>query len=221
MLASATIAAFSGRVLAQETPSPSGLEEGLVAVTVPIRPLGVSFGMTEGKRVNVVLSVPLVTVDGEFQSILPNGIAAISRGENGELAYTDPLPGRVEPNTLSTLGSIVVPSEPQRPRIVTQQVIQDVEILHMDTHYEEINLNPNAAPIPVRVTLAVTTQDALMLTWAMQADLRIDLLLRSEDEQTSSIAETRPVSLQYLADQYGYDSPPNLPFSIQPSDNTP
>lgn len=219
LVVSMSITLLSERVLAQESSPTSESDEGLVLVTVAIRPLAVSYGMTEGKHVHVVLTVPLVDVDEEFQSILPNSMSTIGRDAGGGLDFGDPLQGRHEASPLSALGVLIMPSEPQRPRLVSQQVIQNVEIIHMDKQFEEINLSMASEPVPVRVTLEVSTQDALMLIWAMEVGLRVDLLLLPEQSDTTSAVETQPVNLKYLTDKYGFDAPPSLSFDVQPSES--
>src|SRR5690606_4913351 len=74
------------------------------------------------------------------------------------------------------------------------------------------------APAPVAapniVTLVVTPQDSVMLTYLMTANVQLTLSLRSAgDLQQFS---TQPVTLQFIMDQKNVQLPAKLPYGITP-----
>ncbi|MFP4321194.1 MAG: hypothetical protein ACLFTK_01940 [Anaerolineales bacterium] len=68
---------------------------------------------------------------------------------------------------------------------------------------------------PVIVTLGVEPQDALVLTWALDANIPITLALRSATD--AGTTPTTAVTLQYLIENYNIPQPPILPFALEPA----
>ncbi len=68
---------------------------------------------------------------------------------------------------------------------------------------------------PVIVTLGVEPQDALVLTWALDANIPITLALRSAND--TGTPPTTAVTLQYLIENYSIPQPPILPFALEPA----
>jgi pilus assembly protein CpaB len=124
----------------------------------------------------------------------------------------------------------IVPSEAQRPRLVCQNVIQDAIVLRAGdfpitgvetTPVEEVVVPPGEeaqpAPEPPRpdiVTLAVSPQDAVVLTYMRKANIYITLALRNPNND--QILITDAVTQQYLMDQKNIPLPAKLPFAIEP-----
>jgi pilus assembly protein CpaB len=129
------------------------------------------------------------------------------------------------------------PSEEQRPRIVTQRLIDYATVLHLGTfaleQEEELSSLPvatdqstappaqgqAAAPVttiirPDIVTLIVSPQDALALNWAIKAGVDLVLTLRAPGD--TSADETTSVTLQYLLDNYDITVPIRLPIGLEP-----
>jgi Flp pilus assembly protein CpaB len=223
------------------------LPPGLVAISMPLSFTGVgsvAFAMQPGDFVDVIFSFLFVEVDETFQSRQPNAISIITRdAETGNLRFGDPLEGRPEPSTLSSLGVLIVPQETQRPRLVTQRTVSGAYVLYVGffppdgriagimspTPFDTPTPNvedgqPTPTPlatveptssIPTIITLGVEPQDALVLTWAIDAQIPFSFALRSATD--SSEVATTAATLQYIIETYSIPNPPILPFSIEPA----
>lgn len=75
--------------------------------------------------------------------------------------------------------------------------------------------NTPVPPRPDIVTLAVSPQDAVVLTWMMEARLPITFALRSAT--STSQVPTEPVNLQYITDTFRIDIPGRVDYSIEPA----
>ena len=116
---------------------------GLVAISIPISQLGaVSYGISDQDRVNMIATNMFVDVDSNFQSKLPNYTAKVT----GPGFIPDTLPilsasvasggpgseqGRAELDPTVNQALYLVPSEAQRPRLVSQMILQDIQVLHV------------------------------------------------------------------------------------------
>lgn len=72
--------------------------------------------------------------------------------------------------------------------------------------------------VPDIITLGVTPQDAVVLTWAVGSAVDINLALRSARDVPQ--VPTTSVTLQYMIDTYNITVPPKLPYSLEPSIRT-
>jgi pilus assembly protein CpaB len=213
-----------------------------VAVTIPIdRVTSVGYAIQPGDRVDIILSMLFVDVDEIFQTISPNSISLLSVDqESGGFTFTAPIPGRPEVTTLGQ--GVVIPSENQRPRLVTQRTIQNAIVVHVGdfpldgklvgdpptptpvpSQDEEDTSGsggtppppPTAVPPPDIVTIGVSPQEAVMLTWAIEAKLPLSLALRS----VTNVAEqfTEPVTLDYVMSTYAISVPARRDYTIEPA----
>jgi pilus assembly protein CpaB len=220
------------------------LPSGLVAIAVPMdRLTSVAYGIQDGDRVDVIMSMLFVDVDEEFQTLLPNRVTLISTDpESGEIILTTAIEGRVDP--LGFANAVVGPSERQRPRLVTQRTIQDALVLHVgefppDGRFIGVPPTPTpsgedgaaaegdaagggATPVPTPtlarpniVTLGVTPQDAVVLTYAIEARLPLTFVLRSASD--TSRVPTDPVTLDYIMTEFNIQLPGRRPYSIEPA----
>lgn len=225
---------------------------GMVAVAVPVTRLSsVAYAPRPGDHVNVIATMLFVDVDTDFQTSLPNSL--------GELVLTGPPdPETGEPTIVfSSTGSglfgkividpvlgqaiYVIPSEQQRPRMVSQMILQDVIVLQMGNFPlpGEAIVDPNAAPTPTPegaqpaqqqqappapppapdvVTLIVRPQDAVTLNYLMiaQTHLATQLSLVLRGSTDASRENILPVTLGFLLDQYQIPVPAKLPYSLNP-----
>jgi pilus assembly protein CpaB len=142
-----------------------------------------------------------------------------------------------------TLGQpfYIVPSETQRPRSVSQTLIQNAMVLHLGTFElpgqaeaeaaaaaaaEEAAAEaeaagepppPEAAPVvvpPDVITLVVSYQDAVTLNYLVLNGARLSLAMRPAEDAT--ISETEAVTLQFLLDQYNIFVPARQPYGLEP-----
>jgi pilus assembly protein CpaB len=219
------------------------ISPGLVAITIPISILNsVAYGIRDGDRINVITTSLFVDVDPNFQSKLPNYTAVVT----GPGFKPDSLPilsagiasggassaqGRAELDPTLNQALYLVPSEVQRPRLVSQMILQDIQVLHMgvfDLPGQEAQTTgqqpapdgqptPTPAPAvsPEYVTLIVTPQDAVALTYLMNSGSKFTLTLRAPDDTTR--VETEAATLQYLLSQYAIPVPAKLPYVMDNS----
>lgn len=222
------------------------IPDGMVAVSIPIiSPLSsVGYGAQSGDHVNVIATMMLVDLDSEFQSRLPNLTAFVSPPpgsvENPSLVASirsmglESAKGRAEQDQTMAQPVYLVPSEPQRPRIVSQTVLQDVIVLHVGEFSlaqapvsPQTQVTPTPAPgnqqqaaapaapaKPLMITLVVTPQDAVTLNYLMYSGVQMNLALRgASDEQR---VKTDAVTMQYTMDTYNIPLPSRQPYGIEP-----
>jgi pilus assembly protein CpaB len=131
-----------------------------------------------------------------------------------------------------TLNQVIyfIPSEFQRPRLVSQMILQDIQVLHVGEFSlaaNEVQPTPDpsqgqaaptsAAPAitePDIITLIVSPQDAVSLTYLMYSGTKLSLVLRAPDDR--SRAETEAATLQYILSQYNIPIPAKLPYGMEP-----
>ncbi len=214
------------------------LPNGLRAVSIPVdRLTSIAYAPQDGDRVDLIISMLFVDVDEAFQSLVPNGITLISIGQDGNIIMGQQINGRVDSTGLGQ--AIISPSEASRPRLVTQMTIQDALIIHVGNFPNDgrfIGIPPTPTPVPVEgqdqgngtpppptptpprpdiVTLGVTPQEAVVLTWYIEAKVPVTLALRSASDTART--STSEVTLDYLMSQYGIDLPGKRPFTIEPA----
>lgn len=244
---------------------PPGLTAVSIPIT---RLSSASYGIRGGDYVNVIVTLLIVDIDPAYQTLLPNSSAGIlasnsqalligtgegydataqlTQGEFFNLVsqsvtagYGGPI-GRVEFDEDLQQPFYVVPNnnDQQRPRMVTQMIMQNIQVLHVGTFPlpgEEISdqlvapppdttVTPAPAPTdqqataivrPDIITLMVTNQDAVMLTWLVYSGAQINLTLRNPNDQT--IGEMpRAATLEYLLTQYDIPVPAKLPYGLEP-----
>ena len=225
------------------------IPQGLTAVAIPITRLSsVAYGIRDGDYVDIIVTMLLVDVDPTNQSILPNltagvlspGLSAtgtqltalISSGGEGSRVGTTVLD--------ETLNQPVylVPSEGQRPRLVTQMIVQNVQVLHVGSFplpgeasdqatLPESGPAPTATPAPAGqqvvtaitrpdiVTLMVSPDDANTLVFLVYSGAKITLTLRNPNS-TGPAVQTDAAMLEYLLTQYNIPVPAKLPYAVQP-----
>lgn len=134
----------------------------------------------------------------------------------------------------------------QRPRLVTQYTVQNAFVVHVgyfDETGQFIGKTPTptqqavgeapgqdtgaaaegqaatspptaTAYTPLIITLGVTPQDALVLTWAVDSQIPITLALRAAGDDR--LADTDPVTLDYMIRVYNAEPPSALEFALEP-----
>jgi len=222
--------------------------QGMVAIPIPIDSLtSVSYAPQPGDHVNVIVSMLFVDLDPSFGTILPN--QATEAKDAGVPEETAPLltakvdgqgenagvQGRAELDPTLNRAVYVVPSEAQRPRLVSQTLLQDAVVLQIGLFpVNQLSgaaaLQPTPTPVPNpdqpvpqpdattnlprQIALIVTPQDAVTLTYLVNNGAHLTLALRGAgDEQR---VQTEAVTLQYLMDQYNIPVPVKLPYGNQP-----
>lgn len=239
-----------------------------VAFPVPVnRFSSVAYGLTRGDRVDVIVTLAFVDMDTQFQTITPNYTAGVlSPGTNlivgtpaeggganvllGEF-YSNQVTqaasggevsvqGRAELDALLDATFYYVPSEAQRPRVVSQMIMQNLRVLNVGTFpvytadgekaivatptpegeepaEEEAPAGPVTPTVepPDIITLVMRPQDAVTLNYLIYTGAKITLALRAAGDD--SIIPTNAVTLQYLMDEYQIPVPVRLPYGTQPA----
>jgi len=225
------------------------IPKGYVAVSMPISRLSaVSYAPVVGDHVNIIASMLVVDIDQNSQSKLPNNLAKVipeygaTETDPGSLTATigekGGEQGKVEIDATLQHPVYAVPSEVQRPRLVSQMVIQDAIILRMgDFPTNELaktsGVEPTAQPAaaeggeaaatpvaPDIMTLIVRPQDSITLNYLQQTGAKLTLALRSAGDIDPAAVEA--VTLQYLFQTYNIPNPPKTNFGVEPRlDNLP
>ena len=253
----AMISEGTGDLLAGGSDASLAIPAGYTAIAIPMDRLsGVAYALRDGDVVDVLISLLVVDVDPDFQTALPNFSTPLT-ASGGTTEFPSPsLTGGVgefedkERGNQLLLGKVVeeeatgtlfhvIPRGEQRPRAVTQRLVDSAQVLHVGTFALEgettqvVSQQQQAqgagAPAgqeaqqvvtttitpPDIITLIVTPQDALALNWAMKVGADLTLTLRAPND--SEPTETASVTLQYLMESYNITFPSQLPYSMEPA----
>jgi pilus assembly protein CpaB len=220
---------------------------GQVAISIAVKRIDmVGYAIKDGDYVDVLATNLFVDLDASFQSILPDSFGQVvnagSPPDGAPLAVLgmsngsgQRAAGRAELDP--TLNQVIyfIPAEAQRPRLVSQMILQDIQVLHVGTFPltgpisqgdvqatpQPAGGQPAATPVPLPepdiITLVVSPQDAVSLTYLMYSGTKLTLVLRAPDDR--SRAETEAATLQYILSQYAIPVPAKLPYGFEPRMN--
>jgi len=210
---------------------------GMTAITIPSSRLSMAgYGVADGAHVNIVACLLFVDVDPSFQSELPNFTGALT----GTGFIPDQLPvlslgvvpggegsaqGRLELDPSLQQPYYLLPSEEQRARPTCQMLLQDVVVMKRgnfplsenQTAQQQQPPEGEAPVAPDIVTLIVSPQDAIMLTYLTYTKAQIALTLRNPSDQSRQATEA--ATLQFLLSQYNIPVPAKLPYALEPRIN--
>ena len=247
------------------------IPRGMVAVSVPVSRLSsVSYAPEPGDHVNVIATMMFADLDTDFQTLLPNSSSAVmapgpgiligmGTGESSSAQIEKEISKITTQNVaggqIGTLGRAeidpvlgqtfyAVPAERQRPRMVSQSLLQDAVVLRLGNFVlktpKEEGLAPQQ-PMPTPeageefqdtstqseqtvigaqpekpdiITLIVSPQDAVTLNYMIFSGSQLTLALRSAGDDTR--VDTEAVTLQFLLDQYNIPVPVKLPYGMEP-----
>ncbi|MCW5875783.1 MAG: hypothetical protein KIS85_02765 [Anaerolineales bacterium] len=221
------------------------IPSGMVAFPIPIdRFSSLAYGLQAGDHVNVIVTLLLTELDPNTQTRLPNhaalllppGESVVVAGEGTESQSVQTVPetlsaqvvpgqipvpyGQLIMDEVSGQPFYVVPSENQRPRLVSQTLLQNIVILHVGDFAPQQVADPSGEgqtvifTPPDLLTLIVTPQDAVTLNYLLFAGGELTLALRSSTDD--STASTEAVTLEYLLSSYNIPVPSKLPFGLEP-----
>ncbi len=231
-----------------ETGGASVISPGQVAISIPVKRTDmVGYAVKDGDYVDVIATTLFVDLDASYQSELPNEFGHIvnigSPPESAPLVVLGVNNGPAAPRPAGraeldpTLNQVIyfIPSEPQRARLVSQMILQYIQVLHVGTFSLDApqteaqptpdpaqgggaQSGPTAVPAavvePDIITLIVSPQDAVSLTYLINSGTKLTLALRAPDDQ--SRAETDAATLQYILSQYAIPIPAKLPYGMEP-----
>ncbi len=176
---------------------------------------------------------------GESNPALPSFVP-VSIATDGT-AISGTFDSRILPGGL-TIPVIISPSESQRPRLTTQRTVQDALVIWVgDFPLDGRIFRPAPTPTPVQptatpggargqenepvptqvpprpdiITLAVSPQDAVVLTWLAEAGIPVTFALRSA--ATTTYPQTDPVTLDYIMTRFNIVVPEKFDYSIEPA----
>jgi Flp pilus assembly protein CpaB len=240
----------AGDLLGVGSDAAIAIEPGFTAISIPMSRLSsVAYAIRAGDEVDVLASLLVVDLDAEFQSLLPDKsviLVGIDRPLTGQVCdmvdpgtgacilTAGPLPlGRSETDVSTGELLYLNPSEKQRPRLVTQRLIEKATVLNVGTFplqdevYQPTYVSPEEGGQPVEqttitpvvkppdiITLIVRPQEALALNYAIKAGIDLVFTLRGPDDFSQT--ETSSVSLEYLFNNYNITIPSKPAYGLQP-----
>lgn len=228
--------AGSGPVEISGPPWAVQIPSGMVAVTIPTNRLALGgYSVNDGAHVNLNACMLFVDVDPSFQTVLPNFTSVVTGSGfqegalpvlsvavvSGELASRQ---GRIELDPTLQQPFYAIPSEPQRPRLVCQMILQDVVVMKVGNFALQttpVTTDPNATPAPAQapvapdiVTLMVTPQDSISLNYFVYSGAVMSMTLRNPNDTSRFAAES--ATLTSLLTQYNISLPSKLPYASNP-----
>lgn len=210
----------------------SVIPPGMTAMSIPTNRLALSgYAVADGAHVNINACFIFVDVDPTFQTMLPNTTVALTGtgfGPDGlpilslGAAPAGTTQGRLELDPSLQQPYYLIPSEAQRPRMVCQMLLQDVVVMKVGNFIavaQPTATDPNAEPAPAPavdlVTLIVSPQDSITLSYLMYTNAQISMALRNPSDQARQATEAS--TLQFLLSQYNIPVPAKLPYAMQPA----
>lgn len=221
-----------GTVTASGPSWASQIPPGTTAIAIPTNRLeSVAYGVRDGAHVDVSACFLFVDVDPAYQTQLPNQVSVLTApgiaGEDGPATVTlgvvNGVQGRTEVESAFQQGIYIVPSESQRPRLVCQMILQNAIVLkygefELPQQQQQVSEDPNqpppAPPLPDIVSLIVSPQDSITLSYLMASGAKINLSLRNAADD--SRVATEAATLQFLLSQYNIPVPAKLPYGMLP-----
>ncbi len=221
----------------------SNIPQGMTTIAIRTTRLdSVAFGVRDGAHVDVIACLMFVDVDPSFQTELPNhvsGLIAPETAEEGQVpgitlrvTGDEGMQGRTEVESAFQQGIYVIPSEAQRPRVVCQMILQNVAVLKLgefalpqtqpvaaDQADPEAQVAQPQQETPDLVTLVVTPQDSVTLSYLVYGGAKLTMTLRNVLDE--SRVATEAATLQFLLSQYNIPVPAKLPYATEPRINGP
>ena len=248
------------------------IPRGMVAISIPINRLSsVSYAPQPGDHVNVIATLLLVDLDTDYQSVMPNRNAAVlgagpgvvigaeSADEVSVNANTDmskvtaqsvgagptSVIGRTEIDPLLEQTWYAVPSEAQRPRLVSQTLLQDAIVLGVGDFPLTDQIEELPASTPEIPSVEGETESAEYTSDYPEAELAkpepklpdlITLIVNPQDAVTLNYlvyagsqltlalrpsgddtrVQTEATTMDFLLKQYNIPVPVKLPFGMEP-----
>lgn len=248
------------------------IPKGLVAISIPINRLSsVSYAPRPGDHVNVIATLLLVDLDSDYQAVTPNRSAAVlgagpgvvigaegadstSVDANNDMtkvtaqnigAGPTSVIGRTEIDPLLGETLYSVPSEAQRPRLVSQTLLQDAIVLGVGEFPLEEEEEEVAAPTPEVPPVEEAPEseeypgeyssldvekaepklpDLITLVVTPQDAVTLNYLIYTGSQLTLVLrpsgddtrVQTEATTLDFLLKQYNIPVPVRLPYGMEP-----
>ena len=162
---------------------------------------------------------------GTSAEIQTSALVAVSGGGGGVV-------GRATADPVLAQTFYQIPNEDQRPRLVSQNLLQDAVVLQMGSFAFDDSQTSEPTPVPDQaaqegeqapqtplppdvITLIVSPQDAITLNYLLYSGAQLTLALRAAEDDTR--VQTESVTLQFLLEQYNITVPAKLPTGVEPA----
>lgn len=216
------------------------IDQGNVTIAFPIdRYSGAAFAIRPGDLVDVLMTARIVRTDAEFRSQLPNITQRVIQSsllEGQQFLFPEIPQGRLQfideiGQTAEIIPSAVALEEQDFeagdpiPKRATQLTIQQAKVMWVGTWRDpapdDAAAGAEPTPVPIRliqqpdvVLLSMPLQDALVLKWALERGVLIDLALRAPNDR--DIYNTTAVSLPVIVGQGALAEPGPSEFDFHP-----
>jgi pilus assembly protein CpaB len=220
---------------------------GMTAISIPTDRFALSaYAINNGAHINLNACFLFVDVDPTFQTILPNLTASLT-GTGFLPESTIPIlslgvgaqgsaQGRLELDPSLQQPYYLLPSETaQRARMVCQMMLQDVVVMKVGDFSRDAGAtidtpsvpptdaegNPVPSTPPDVITLIVTPQDSITLTYLLNlqqtaaTQTKFSMTLRNPNDMARQATEA--ATLQFLLGQYNIPVPAKLPYALHPA----
>lgn len=189
----------SGDLLGTGSEASIAIPPGMTAITVPMdRFSGVAYALQDGDAVDVIISLLMVDIDPEFQTLLPDktailvsqtgevltasGATNVDTGAEGTSASSpEPLPyGRIDTEENTGQQLYLLPDGVQRPRLVSQRLITNATVLRVGEFPLEEE-QPEAAATPAPAGAPPQQQQAQQAAQAPSKPDVVTLIVQPQD----------------------------------------
>ncbi len=206
----------------------------------------IAYAPQSGDHVLIIGCMKLVDVDPEYQTILPNYTANVTKvffdGTNPAESYSVNVwsdgpgteQGRTELDPTINQPVYVQPSEQQRPRLVCQNVIQDAIVIRVgDFPLSGVEPTPvqqpteadvpaaeqepqPPEPVPTSQIVTIAVSPQDAVIFTYMKKAGIEITFALLNPNNDQITLTDAVTQQYLMDQKNIPLPAKLPFALEP-----
>jgi Flp pilus assembly protein CpaB len=208
------------------------IQPGMVAIAVPMNRLsGVAYAIGNGDHIMIIATLMIVNIDKTFQTELPNSMLLAGINANGDVTFITVQSGRIfqeSPLSDRLLATYYLPTEAQRPRMVSAIIVQNARILNVGTIQKSAAAPTQGAGTAAASTTAtnpdilvieVTPDQALAITYLIRLHADLTYALRSAGD--TKVFDVSSMDLQTLMDTYDIKVPDSLDYGTSPRVDTP
>jgi Flp pilus assembly protein CpaB len=208
------------------------IQPGMVAIAIPMNRLsGVAYAIGNGDHIMIIATIMIVSIDKTFQSELPNNMLLAGLNANGEITFIQVQSGRIfqeSPLSDRLLATYYLPTEAQRPRMVSAIVVQNARVLNVGTIQKSVasptqgagTTTPSTAQTnPDILVIEVKPDEALAITYLIRLHADLTYALRSAGD--TQVFDVDSMDLQTLLDTYDIQVPNSLDYGTSPRVDSP
>lgn len=191
------------------------IPEGKVAVVVPFNRLtGVGYAIKAGDRVDLLISMSMYDLDAANQVRLPLPPCGEEECEIGAQVSRHVVQLTLQDVEVIRVGNW--PYGPEEKKKEGEGAPEEATPVPQPTAAAEGGeVPPTPTPMaPDLVTVVVSQQDALVLKYAKEKNLGIELALRGLNDH--NMVNTEAVTMDYMLARFNIPNPPKRPYSMDP-----